>query len=107
MQTMRVDRILQTFTMLLVAAVGIFLITFVVQANRRVDCQVQVNQALIASVGASRDANTIEQNAMSDLVNGLLTRAADPRALLSTYQSQHQRAISLRVSNPLPDPNCQ
>lgn len=86
----------------------VYLLVYVQQARERVDCQVQVNQALITSVSASRSANEIETTAMDELLVGLLsTGDPDVRSLLRTYQEKRAEATHLRVNNPLPDPRCE
>jgi hypothetical protein len=101
-----VERVLQVLSVATTAFLIVYLLVYVAGASERVDCQQAVDQALITSVEASREADILEGKAMDDLLAGLLGPAADSRDLLRTYQQRRGEATALRVNNPLPDPTC-
>lgn len=102
------EHVLQTISIACSVFLIIYLLVYVTQARERIDCQTKVNQALITSVSASRQANSIETEAMDELLVGILsTSDPDVRSLLRTYQEKRAQANHLRVNNPLPNPRCE
>jgi hypothetical protein len=101
-----VERVLQTLVLFLVAIQTTYLLVYTTNERERNDCQARVNEALIVSIQAGREAGRIENDAMDELVAGLLAPGANSRQLLQTYQAERTRADELRVDNPLPNPVC-
>lgn len=115
------ERVLQVLSLALMVFLAIYLIVFVQSAREQVECQTRVNDALITSVSASRDAGSIERgaqgierDAMRTLLHELLdTPHPNSRDALATYQQrledadvQLRAAGQIRIDNPLPQPSC-
>lgn len=101
------ERTIQLLSLLTSAFLIVYLLTYVSQARQRQDCQEAVNSALISSVEAGREAATIENIAMDDLLHGLLTPPdGDAREILAIYQARRSDATRIRVDNPYPNPHC-
>lgn len=115
------ERLLQALSLALMVFLAVYLIIFVQDARERVECQTGVNDALLTSVAASRDAGSIERaagrierDAMRSLLHELLDSPnPNSRAALEKYQErleeadgQLQTADTLRTDNPLPQPSC-
>lgn len=103
------ERILHSVSIILSIFLIFYLVTYVSNARVRADCQMQIKAVLIDSVAVERRANSIEAQAMDNLLNSLLSPSPqdDRRALLLKYQEQRFEAQRLRANSPrLPDPIC-
>lgn len=71
---------------------------------RYVECQGQVNTALIESLAQSRETAAQERAATDAVYRALRDSPQDPSAAIDTYFAQRAAADARRAANPLPEP---